>query len=113
MVLFKLSPRIAMPVRQKVLKDDWDTKSCYSVNSEYPDDDASNISSIVHRLQVTSEYEASIVSNMDTLSFHTDPILTPQDLLDMGEGSLVSEYNKHSDYVPAKEVYTKRRGKAS
>lgn len=62
---------------------DEDVRSVYSATSEYPFDDCASVASTC-RTQYLDETRSN-VSNVDTLSFYADPILTPYELTLMGE----------------------------
>jgi hypothetical protein len=71
--------------RAKSGRDDWDARSCYSVTSEYPEEDDEKSVTTAHSRK---EDQMSNVSNLDTLSFYSDPILTPYELTVMGDRDL-------------------------
>lgn len=86
-------------------RDDWDVKSCYSVNSEFPDEEFSYQPSLA-ALNREDDVKSN-VSNVDTLSFHSDPILTPHELILMGDGKIPLSIPKQTG---PRNIFQKRRG---
>ncbi|KAI8911121.1 translation initiation factor eIF3 subunit 135-domain-containing protein, partial [Gorgonomyces haynaldii] len=89
--------------RQATQSENWDTRSVYSVATEYQhDDDCVSVVSGMTRMTTNTRYEddvKSAVSNVDTLSFYADPILTPYELSLMGDTQKDKELKRRTPVV--------------